>query len=240
MEVKPKAIKLTKLDVEQTPSGRKILHCIFKNRYGEQDYYYRWTPPWRSSESNIGVEELFLKALHTERWNDPDGAWSQELDAASKEYEALENVRPVIKVRIGQIREVYDDSQELPKKPVGWDIVLTMDSLTIDSDEEYDIEIARNQRGLYLKIGAVSIAWLGLRNEIAKVKGVSRISDPQVHSIYGPDGEYLGSAAHFWVRVGVLEKREYERLTKEIKYRINNYLCQRFSTYRMLEKGLED
>lgn len=234
MEDKPKAIILTKLITEPTAAGRKMLHCIFTNRYGEQQYHYRWIPPWQSKENNLGVEQLFLKALDVERWNDPDGAWSKELDAASQECESLEEVKPVIRITLREVWEEHEDSGYLFYGP-GWIINFAIDS------KDHFTGVTNDNDELFLNIDDCNIAWFGLKKEITQVAGVLEVlGDITQHGIYD-DIVYIGSEVHFAIWADKFEdKIRYKGLTKEIKYRIMNHVNRKLSEYRMLKKGLED
>ena len=65
MEPKPRSIQLIGFEEELLPSNRKLLHCLFKDKFGTSRYV--WTPPWKAES---GVERLFLKALEIEEWNE--------------------------------------------------------------------------------------------------------------------------------------------------------------------------
>jgi hypothetical protein len=101
MEVKSKSVKLVNFEEELLPSGRKLLHCIFQNRYGSS-FQYKWTAPWRDKEGEYGVERLFLKCLEIEERNDYDSAWSEELRKVSKEVPCLEEMVLPVKIEIGR------------------------------------------------------------------------------------------------------------------------------------------
>ena len=95
---KPITIDSIAFEQELLPSGRKLLHLIFKQKFGTS--HYKWTPPWKG---DYGVERLFFKALEVEEWNDYEGVWSKELRQASKEVPSLDEIRLPVKVRLGEM-----------------------------------------------------------------------------------------------------------------------------------------
>ena len=105
---KPIAIESVRFQEESLPSGRKLLHFIFKQKFGT--YHYKWTPPWKG---DYGVERLFFKALEIEEWNDYDGVWSKELKQASKEIPSLDEIRLPVTIRVGEMSEEYNAEGEM-------------------------------------------------------------------------------------------------------------------------------
>ena len=104
MPRKLKAVMLVDFQEEILPTSRKLLHCIFQDRYS--DWTYRWPPPWRDKERERGVERLLLKALEVEEWNDPKGIWSDELKKAAEEIPQLKEFQLPVEVSCGGLATV--------------------------------------------------------------------------------------------------------------------------------------
>jgi hypothetical protein len=64
MYEKPIAIQPISFQEEPLPTGRKLLHVIFRRRYGDSEQTYKWTPLWKG---NYGIEKTFLKAFESPR-----------------------------------------------------------------------------------------------------------------------------------------------------------------------------
>ncbi len=104
---KPRAIALVDFQEEILASGRKLLHCIFEDRYSEGAY--RWTAPWGEKEKEHGVQHLFFKSLEVEEWNDPDSMWSDELKKAAEEIPALKDFQLPARVECGGLATVAQE-----------------------------------------------------------------------------------------------------------------------------------
>lgn len=95
-QVTGKDIRLKRFEEETLASGRKLLRCIFESQYGGGTYI--WIPPWREKPGQHGVEKLFFKALEVEEWNDPQGAWYEELEKVSEEVPKLREFRLPVRI----------------------------------------------------------------------------------------------------------------------------------------------
>jgi len=67
-----RSVKFDRCAEEPLPSGTIMLHCIFKDNYGNP---FKWTPRWRD------VEDIFVRSAQIEGKNAPEGAWDEELKA---------------------------------------------------------------------------------------------------------------------------------------------------------------
>jgi len=233
--MKPRSVKLSDIREELLPSGRKLLSCIFEDKFGNSQACYQWIPPWRSKKGDIGVEQLFLKSLDVEMWNDPEGAWTRELREVSKEIPNLEDLRPPVKIEIAEMTEdTFLGKQEQAEEC--WQL-----RLNLSSDEEY---VGTQKAGdkVYLTIGQVSMLWEKLKGELFKVKGVKGLSrEPKGPEICDPDGVPRFNIVEFLVRVNkTTDKTEYIVLSKEIVATIRNFIQRRLSEYRALKRGLEE
>jgi hypothetical protein len=181
MEVKPKSVKLINLEEELLPSGRKLLHCIFQNRYGS-GFQYKWTAPWRDKESEYGVQRLFFRCLATEEWNDYDGVWSEELRKVSREVPLLEDMVLPVKIEVGGVTEIVDVVEEGK-----WESLVV--EVNILSEEE-NVMTYRGGGEDYIRVGDVRMAWASLKSELDGVKGVDSVSEGIQRVRLGvPDGD---------------------------------------------------
>ncbi|HEX78481.1 MAG TPA: hypothetical protein G4O03_08790 [Dehalococcoidia bacterium] len=65
-----KSIKFDHFEEERLPSGTTLIHCFFKDNFGNT---YRWTPRWKE------IEEILFKSSAVEGKNEPEGIWDEEL-----------------------------------------------------------------------------------------------------------------------------------------------------------------
>jgi hypothetical protein len=70
-----KSIKFESWEEQLLPSGKILLHCLFRDNYRRE---YKWTPRW------IDVEEIFFKSLEIEGKNESEGVWDNELRRLSE------------------------------------------------------------------------------------------------------------------------------------------------------------
>jgi hypothetical protein len=147
METKGRSIELIGFREELIASGRKLLYCDFKDKFGT--YRYAWMPSWKGEG---GVERLFFKALEIEEWNDYEGVWDKELKKAATEIPLLEDTRLPIELRIGSIalsslKPSEGDEEETYRVTV-----------EILSDEEQAREVYEYKE-YFICIGAIRISW---------------------------------------------------------------------------------
>lgn len=240
MESKPKSIELAEFREELLPSGRKLLHCIFKEKFGT--FRYIWTPPWKGE---YGVERLFFKALEIEEWNDYEGVWSKELRQAAQEIPSLEEIKLPVKIQVGGMVELAED-EDLPG----------IYSVAVDIlRDEKPVWKEEKGKGLLICIGEVKISWDSLRSFLFQVAKGGKIwnvpeSVETVSEWYGDewngertrvygDSEDVGIRFYVWLEAG-LEKNEYQVIAKEIASDIRSFIRKRLSDYRALKRGFEE
>jgi hypothetical protein len=241
MEVKPKSVKLVSFEEELLPSGRKLLHCIFENKYGS-GFQCKWTAPWRDKGGEKGVERLFFKGLEVEEWNDFDGVWSEELRKVAKEVPSLEEIVLPVKIEIGGITEAVEvvktDSGEvrLESLRIGVNILSGEESVVRDigSGEEY------------IKVGSVSMAWELLTSELHGLKRVDSVSDGiRSVTVWVPDGsgsyvEDVGGVSFGVVIYRTVNRSEYKVISREIASCIRRFIRVRLSEYKAIKRGFEE
>jgi len=235
MEAKPKSVKLVNFKEERLPSGRKLLHCIFQNRYGS-GFQYKWTAPWRDKESEHGVERLFLKCLEIEEWNDYSGVWSEELTKAAKRVPSLEEIKLPVKIGLGDVREELKEESE-GKSQDYWVICVTItgDELPVDYSEQGSKQ--------YILVGSVNMAWEQLKEELFLTEQVPFISR-KIESLEDYDDDmqrWVNIGIHFWVWVKkARDKTEYEVSVRQIVSCIRRFIRTRLSEYKAIKRGFEE
>lgn len=236
MEVKPKSAKLVNFEEELLPSGRKLLHCIFENKYGS-GFQCKWTAPWRDKGGEYGVERLFLKCLEVEEWNDFDGVWSEELRKVSKEVPCLEEMVLPVKIEVGGVTEVVTVVEEGK-----WESLII--EVNILSDEE-NVMTYRGGGEDYIRVGAVKMAWESLKCELHGVKGVDSVSEGiEKVTLVVPDGgggymDVEGVRFGVWVDRRV-DRNEYQVISREIASCIRRFIRVRLSEYKAIKRGFEE
>lgn len=235
MEVKPKSVKLVGFEEERLTSGRKLLHCIFQNRYGSS-FHYKWTAPWRDKEGEHGVERLFFKALAVEEWNDYDSVWSEELRRTAKRVPSLEEMKLPVKIGLSDIRE------ELEEEPQGNSQEYWVLCVTITGDELPVVDSKRGDKQ-YMRVGSVDMAWEQLREELFLTEQVPLLSR-EMESIREYDYDmqlYKQIGIRFWVWVKkAIDKTEYEVSVRQIVSCIRRLIRTRLSEYRAIKRGFEE
>lgn len=229
---KPININSIAFEEELLPSGRKLLHLIFKQKFGAS--HYKWTPPWKG---DFGVERLLFKALEIEEWNDYEGVWSEELRQASKEVPSLDEIRLPVKVAVGEmtgpmkIREgVEEDTYKV--------------AIELLTDEKRAWGEVSGGKSL-ICIGEVKISWDSLGAfllEMPMIRGASkRIEDVTEWRGDEWDGErtYIGVRFWVWLKVGA-EKAEYQVVGKELAANIRSFLRKCLSDHQALKRGFEE
>ena len=236
MELKPKSVKLVNFQEELLGSGRKLLHCIFENKYG-QSFKYKWTVPWRDRGAEYGMERLFFKCIEVEEWNDFDGVWSEELKKVSKEVPCLEEMVLPVRIEIGEVTESLVGIEEglVESVVVEVNILSGEESVmrTIENGEEY------------IKIGSVNMYWDFLKSALDDVKGVDSVSKGIRQVLFGyPDGRggYVDvSGVSFGVGIlRMVGKNEWKVISREIASCIRRFIRTRLSEYRAIKRGFEE
>jgi hypothetical protein len=237
MDGKPRAIRLAKLEEEPLQSGRKLLHCIFEDCYGNHSQSYRWTAPWRSGSKDCGILQLFYKSYEIEEYNDPEGVWNRELKKAAEEIPPLGEMKLPVKIEIGRVVEdKWDDDSGIPIEC--WRICIE-----ITRDEQNAIEYEEPPRGQYLAIGKVSMAWGALQNEIYKNKEVMFIQN-NMESIDDRDNagyviDTTGVRFCLWLRK-FTDRIQYQAAARDISFRIRSFIRYRLSEYKSLKRGFQE
>jgi len=230
---KPITIDLIDFKEELLPSGRKLLHTIFKQKYG--DSHYKWTPPWKG---DFGVEKLFFKALEIEEWNDYDGVWSKELRESSKEIPSLDEIRLPVRILIGEMTEVVDEAKGKQYR-VGVEISTNWtEAITVSTSEEGEKE--------FLQIDDIKIAWDSLKRLMLKkqIVGISKSIEYFMRgSEFDPkEGEHpkeMGVRFYIWLPTD-LSKIQYQNISGEIASSIRSFIRKYLSDYKALKKGFEE
>ena len=241
MEVKRKSVKLVNFEEELLPIGRKLLHCIFENRYGS-GFQYKWTAPWKDRGGEYGAMGLFLKCIEVEEWNDFDGVWSEELRKVSEEVPCLEEMVLPVKIRIGGLTEDVEVVEVEEDKEVKLEYI-TIDVNILSDEESVMKEIKKN--GDYIKVGYVSMAWELLKSELHRIRKVDSVSEGIRQIVLGvPDGSggYVdvgGVSFGVWV-YRTVNKNEYQIISREIASCIRRFIRIRLSEYRAIRRGFEE
>lgn len=241
MEVKRKSAKLVNFEEELLPTGRKLLHCIFENRYGS-GFQYKWTAPWRDRGGEYGAMGLFVKCIEVEEWNDFDGVWSEELRKVSKEVPCLEEMVLPVKIEIGGLTEDVRVVEIEEDKEVKLEYIMI--DVNILSDEESVTKDIINNAD-YIKVGSVSMAWELLKSELIGIKKVDTVSEgirTVVLRFLGGSGSYVDvEGVSFGVLVyRTVNKNEYQVISREIASCIRRFIRIRLSEYRQIRKGFEE
>jgi hypothetical protein len=235
METKPKSVKLVNFEEEQLPTGRKLLHCIFQNRYGA-GFQYKWTAPWRDKEGEHGVEKLFFRCLATEEWNDYDGVWSGELTRAAKRVPSLEEMKLPVRIGMDDVRE------EVKKEPQGKSQEYWVICVTITGDE-LPVVYKKADGEQHIVVGSVSMAWERLKEELFHTNQVPLLSR-EIESILTYDYDmqrYEETGIKFWVWVNkATDKTEYEVSVRQIASCIRRFIRTRLSDYKAIKRGFEE
>ena len=246
MEAKPKAVKLVRFEEEPLSSGRKLLHCIFENRYGSS-FQYKWTAPWRDKGSEHGAERLLLKCIEVEEWNDFDGVWSEELRKVAKEVPSLEEMVLPVKIKIGGVTEDFQIDKEGIHEYLKIYVDILTDKDNVTRDRDYGEE--------YIRVGSVRMAWESLTWEIFSLEGVVALSqgtENVIVPVSEDDIDYMEvvpgtvvlpsvEGVRFWVSVEkTADKGEYTIISRRIASCIRRFIRIRLSEYRQIRKGFEE
>lgn len=235
MEAKPKSVKLVNFEEELLPSGRKLLHCIFQNRYGS-GFQYKWTAPWRDKDGEYGVERLFFKCLAIEEWNDYESVWSEELKKVAKRVPSLEEIKLPVRIGLGDVTE------ELKEEPQGNSQDYWVICVTITGDE---LPVAYSKQGdkQYIQVGSVNMAWKQLKEELLlteQVPFISRAMEMVLDYDYDMHrDEEIGIKFWVWVKKA-MDKTEYEVSVRQIVSCIRHFIRTRLSEYKAIRRGFEE
>jgi hypothetical protein len=221
--VKAKAIKLINFNEELLPSGRKLLHVIFKDKYN--DYVYRWIPPWRNRGDESGVEKLFFKAIEVEEWNDYEGAWSDELRQAAKKIPSIEEIELPVKIKVEELSE--DEDREETYR-------VTVNILS----EKSNVSVENEEDKVFLSIGNVKLSWEFLKQAILNNKIVKSISKNPIE--LSNRDLFFPHVIRFYIWISKEEEKiQLAIAANDIAYRLRSFIRKRLSDCRTIEEGFE-
>ena len=230
---KPITIESITFEEELLPSGRKLLHLIFKQKFGAS--HYKWTPPWKG---DYGVERLFFKALEIEEWNDYDGVWSKELKQASKEIPSLDEIRLPLRILIGEMTEVVDEAKGKRYRVAVEISTNWTEAIVVFTSEEGEKE--------FIQVDDIKMAWDSLKRLMLKkqIVGISKSIESFMRGIeFDPEGgehpEEMGVRFYVWLEAGA-EKSEYQVIGKELAANIRSFIRKRLSDHQALKRGFEE
>ena len=230
---KPITVNLIAFEEKLLPSGRKLLHLIFKQKFGTS--HYKWTPPWKGEH---GVERLFLKAFEIEEYNDPEGIWSKELKEASEEVPSLGEIRLPLKIHLGEITEVKD--KEIGVKQYK---KLYRVAVEILKNEEEGVEVRRvdEVHKIFIQIDNLKIAWDSLKNFLLTKKEVELISTEPEEVGEWFYSDWIPTGIHFniWLPMG-LSKVQYQSVGREMGSSIRSFIRKYLSDYKASKRGFEE
>ena len=230
---KPVNIESINFEEESLPSGRKLVHIIFKQKFGT--YRYKWTPPWKGE---YGVEKIFLKALEIEEFNDPEGIWSKELKEAAKEVPSLDEIRLPLKITLGEItEEIYKESGDKQYHNLYRIYVEILE----DKDTGVGISLNEEVHKIFIKIGNVKIAWNSLKDSLQSIKEIKLVStEPEEMGEY-IYSEWCPNGIHFCVWIPMeLNKSQFQNVGREISFNIRSIIRKYLSHYKALNRGFEE
>ncbi len=238
MDRKPKAIKLVNLEEELLHSGRKLLHCIFEDRYGNLRFSYRWTAPYRGKEGDYGIEHLFFSSLQVEEWNDPSGVWTQELKKVSEEVPSLGELKLPVEIGISEaIEDIKVDNKGVSREY--WKICIEI------SNDEQDVYLYQKDGNQFLSIGQIRMSWEALKREIFQT-GHAKYISKEMSPVYAEDSRgyiledpVLGIQFWIWLEKAA-DRVQYETTTRDIAFRIRSFIRSRLSEYKSLKKGFQE
>jgi len=218
---KPRSIELIDFEEEMLPSGRKLLHCIFKSKYG--DFCYRWTPLWK------GVERLLFKALEIEEYNDYEGVWTKELKEVSRKIRPLNEMR--LPVTIG-LREIAVELERCKIK------------IEFCSDEKVVYKKVKDFKS-FIGIGNVLISWDLLKkfllDDTKNIEDISEIKKitcfPEVEPNVLTNGV---SGIYFYIWLKKEERSRLEIMSKEIFKNIRIFFRKHLADAKALEQGFKE
>ena len=222
---RPKSIELVQFQEDLIPSGRKILSCVFKQKFGG-DWYYKWTPAWAG---DYGVERLFFKALEVEEYNDPKGIWTRELIQASGKVPPLADLKLPLTIVLGTMKE-DTDSYEI--------VVLILSH----EDPEFAESVEASRRGKAFSIGNCEVDYELLASLLSMrcdIRAISELCETEWEPLDGSEAEPLGVSFSIWLDKGK-DKILYEAIGREIAWNIRCFLRDTLSVYKALKKGIEE
>jgi hypothetical protein len=222
----PKAITLMNFQEELLPSGRKLLHGIFKSQWADE--LYRWTPPWRDKPGQYGVERLFFKALEVEEWNDPDGVWNEELKKAAEDIPPLKDMKVPVRVECSRLTALKSEH---------WGYKI---DVSILGDDE---KVSGGLPPGSFQIGRCSFNHERFKDDfLAHFSGKWGLSIGKTFERLweGPDyaPEEVGIAFSIWIPNN-LDRVDYRSLGRELAYFVRSYIRRTLSDYRTIKSAFE-
>jgi len=229
---KARSVELIGFEEEPLPSGRKLLHLVLKDKFG--DYQYRWTPPWKG---DYGVENILRKAIEIEEWNDYDGIWSKELKQTMKEIPSLKEISLPIKIKIGEIAG--------PIKVKSFqDEECYRVAIEILSDEKHVWEDKVDEQ-LLICLSDTKISWESLKSFLLNLKIIRGITNQidvvrdWVGDDFHGDEQDMGVRFFVWLKADK-EKVEFQIIGRELASNIRSFIRKRLSDHQALKNGFEE
>lgn len=220
----PKAITLMDFQEELLPSGRKLLHGIFKSQWADE--LYRWTPPWRDKPGQYGVERLFFKALEVEEWNDPDGVWDEELKKAAEEVPKLNEFKTTVRVECSRLTAIKHET---------WGYKV---DISIWEDEE---RVTSDWSGSTFEIGRCAFNYERFMEDFfAHFSGKRRMGmSKKCEAVSrGAFGQEQGVRFSVWVP-DTADRQDYRSLGRDLAFFVRSYIRRVLSDYETMKIAFE-
>lgn len=222
-----KSIKFDRFQEDPLPSGRVLLHCFFRDKWGNS---YKWTPPWKD------VERVFFKALEIEEVNEPEGVWDEELKKVSQKLPSLKAFKLPVKICCSTLEDLEEDP----------DYSITIEIL----GEEEEVKKVENN----FRIGNCVISFANLISTVSNIDtrrdlrgdrpyniGISRPtalrSVVRHHNVLGYIEEE-GISFEVGLEKG-MEQLEYVTASREIVMAIRSYIRKVLSDFGAIKEGFE-
>lgn len=213
-----KSVKFDCFEESPLPSGKHLLHCVFKDSWGNT---YKWAPRWKD------VEEIFFKSVEIEERNEPEGVWDEELKRVAQKIPSLRAFKLPVKVGCLQVRDL-GENYCVTVEIVGEEKTVSMNYRDPHCDS--------------FRVGASEIKFLPLLERIQQID----TSSERRYGI-GVDPKSLGTVLagkggicfDIWLPKG-MERIRYEAVTREIGAVIRSYLREVLACSEAIEEGFQD
>lgn len=213
-----KSIKFDRFEESPLPSGRHLLHCVFKDNWGN---ICKWAPRWKD------VEKIFFKSVEIEERNEPEGVWDEELKRVARKIPSVRAFKLPVGVGCLQIRDL-GENYCVTVQILGEEKEVSMNYRDPDCDS--------------FRVGASEIKFLPLLERIQQIDASSETTygigvDPK--SLGTVSGKKGGVCFNISLPKG-RGKTRYEAATREISAVIRAYLREALACSRAIEEGFED
>jgi hypothetical protein len=213
-----KSIKFDRFQEDPLPSGRVLLHCFFRDNWGNS---YKWTPPWKE------VEKIFLKAIEIEEGNEPEGVWDEELKKVSQKLPSLKAFRLPVKIGCLRLEDLGEENYRMTIEILG---------------EEKTVE----REGDNFSVGACVINLSHLLKRVLDLERLGGrrygigINPYTLRSVFTdwPDPVEIGVCFDIWLKKG-METTEYVTAAREILGVIRSYIREVLSDFGAIKEGFE-